>query len=134
VARWLAVLLSTCCAALSACGGDDDARREAEQVVRDFVKATNTRDVDAICGRLLTQEFLERNTGGVGEGAERACRAQLETARGLRTRLVRIARVTVDGERASVRALLLTQGHEGVRVFSVVEEDDGWKLAGARGE
>jgi limonene-1,2-epoxide hydrolase len=134
VARWLAALTLVCSLALPACGDDDDERREAEQTVRAFVKATNDRDVDAICGRLLTQEFLERNTGGVGEGAERACHSQLRTARGLRTRLVRIARVKVDGERASVRAVLVTQGHEGVRVFQVVREDDDWKLAGARGE
>ncbi len=103
-------------------------------MVRDFVKATSARDVDAICGRLLTQEFLERNTGGVGDGAERACRSQLRGSRVVRTRVVRIESSKVDGDRASVRAVLATQGQSRPRTFRLAQEDGEWKIAGAVGE
>ena len=102
--------------------------------MRDFAKATSTRDVDAICGRLLTQDFLERNTGGVGEGAERACRAQLRGSRVVETRIVRIERTRVDDDRASVRAVLTTEGQRRPRTFRLVQEDGEWKIAGAVGE
>jgi hypothetical protein len=120
--------------AIAACGqSDSDKRKGAEQVVRDFVRATNSHDADAICGRLLTQEFLERTTGGMGEGAQRACRSQLHGVRGLEIRLVRMGSVRLHGDRATVRAVLVAQGRPGERVFDVVREDGDWKLAGARG-
>ena len=128
----LASLLVLLCTALAACGGDDS--KEAEQTVRDFVEATNSRDVDAICGRLLTQDFLERNTGGVGEGAQRACRSQLKAGRVVEARLVRLEDPRVDGDRATVVTVLESQGRERTRSFRLVREDGDWKIAGARGE
>jgi hypothetical protein len=130
-ARQLLITPLVLCAALGACGGGNDG---PEQTVRAFAKATSTRDVGAICGRLLTQDFLERNTGGVGEGAERACRSQLRQARVVKTRVVRIERTSVDGDHARVRVLLATQGQQRPRSFELVREDGDWKIAGAAGE
>jgi ketosteroid isomerase-like protein len=132
VSRRLVSLIVVLCAGLAACGGDDS--KDAEQTVRDFLEATNTRDVDAICGRLLTQDFLERNTGGVGEGAQRACRAQLKAGQVVEARLVRLREPRVDGDRATVTAVLASQGRQRTRTFRLVREDGDWKIAGARGE
>jgi hypothetical protein len=120
------------CVALTACGGDDG--KDAEQTVRDFIQATNSRDVDAICGRLLTQDFLERNTGGVGEGAQRACRSQLRTGQVVKARLLRLDEPKLDGDRATVATVLKSQGRQRTRTFRLVQEDGDWKIAGARGE
>jgi hypothetical protein len=130
-ARRLPLALLLLCVALAGCGDDPG---DPEQVVRDFAKATSTRDVGAICGRLLTQEFLERNTGGVGEGAERACRSQLRGSRVVKTRVVRIESAKVDDDRASVRAVLATEGQRRPRTFRLVQEDGEWRIAGAVGE
>ena len=58
--------------ALGACGGGDDSK-DAQRAVRDFVQATNDRDGDRLCGRLLSQEYMEKATGASGGQAEDAC-------------------------------------------------------------
>ena len=120
-----AVLASTL--ALFACGGGDD-REEVEQVVRDFVQATNERDGERLCGDLLTQEYLEKYTGATGDGAAEACEEQLDVISGLRLRLIAVERVTVDGEAATVRATIATGGQRATRRFELAKEDGDWKL------
>jgi hypothetical protein len=117
----------------TACGGDDDDTQQVKQTVRQFVQATDQRDVDAFCGRLVTQEFLEQSTGAVGDQAEDACRQQLRAVTGLRLRLLRFKRTEIDGDRARVTAILETQGQRQVRVLRLREEDGDWKLAGGSG-
>jgi hypothetical protein len=117
----------------AACGGDDDDTGQVKQTVRQFVRATDQRDADAFCGRLVTQEFLEQTTGAVGDQAEDACRQQLRAVTGLRLRLLRIKRTEIDEDRARVTAVLETQGQRQVRVLRLREEDGDWKLAGGSG-
>ena len=116
---------------LASCGGgtDDDAE-EAEQVVRDFVSATNARDADRLCGEILTQDYMEKATGASGEAAGEACRSELKLLKGLRLRLLRVADVELDGDQARVRAQLLTGRQQQLRVFEVRREDGRWRLAG----
>jgi hypothetical protein len=117
---------------LAACGGssdDDDEAAAAQQAVRDFVEATNARDGDRLCGELLTEEYKEQASGAVGEAAERSCRRQLELTTGLTLGVVSIGRTTVDGERATVRAVLDTDGVQAPRLFRLEKEDGSWKLA-----
>lgn len=123
--------LLVACLALTACGDDPG---DPERTVREFAKATSARDVDALCGRLLTQDFLERTTGGVGDGAERACRSQLRGSRVAKTRVVRVTKTTVDDDRASVRVVLATEGQQRPRTFWLVDEDGAWRIDGAVGE
>jgi hypothetical protein len=113
--------------ALAACGGGDDAE-DARQAVRDFVEATNARDGDQLCGELLTQEYLEKYTGATGDDAEDACKQQLDIISGLRLRLVKIDGVTVDGDRATVRATIATGGQRMARRFGLAKQDGDWKL------
>jgi ketosteroid isomerase-like protein len=128
VARVLPLLLL----ALAGCGGNgggDDDADEVRQTVRDFVEATNQRDADTLCGDLLTQEYLEKSTLATGDQAGEACRRQLEVTADLRLRLISVAEPRVDGDEATVRAVIDTDGVRAPRLFHLEHEDGRWKLA-----
>ncbi len=128
----LALLLL--CALAAGCGGSDaESDGDPAQTVRDFVTATRDRDATTFCGRLVTQEFLEQTTGATGESAKGACEKELKAVRGLQLKLVRIEKTTVDGDKATVRAVLVTEGRRDERTFRLEREDDRWKLAGGSG-
>jgi hypothetical protein len=128
VARVLPLLLL----ALAGCGGsgsaDDDAD-DVRQTVRDFVEATNERDGDTLCGELLTQEYLEKSTLAKGDRAGEACRRQLAVTADLRLRLLSVGEPKVDGDEATVRAVIDTDGVRAPRLFRLEQEDGRWKLA-----
>ena len=126
VARILPLLLL----ALAGCGGGaDDDPDEARQTVRDFVEATNQRDGETLCGELLTREYIEKSTLAKGDQADEACRRQLKQTVDLRLRLVSVGRTRVDGDEATVRAVLDTDGVQAPRLFRLEREDGRWKLA-----
>ena len=128
IARAGAALLAAAILALAACGGDD--RDEAEQTVKSFVSATNEREGEGFCRELVTQEFLEQNTGATGERAAEVCQRQLEAIQGLEVKLVKIRSTEIDGDRARVTAVLETQGRRHVQVLRLQKEDGDWKLTG----
>jgi ketosteroid isomerase-like protein len=129
----LALTLSAALAlALPACGGGDD-KEDIEQTVRDFVSATNDRDAEAFCGELVTQEFLEQSTGAKGDEAEDECKRQLEAIKGLEAELVEIRRTEVDGDSATVRAVIEVQGDVTPQTLRLQKEDGRWKLTGGGG-
>ena len=119
----------TCLLALVAgCGGDD--RKDAEQTVRDFVKAVNERDADAYCDDLITQAFLEKSTFAKGDQASESCKRTFKAIKGLHIELVRIVKTEVDGDEATVVAVLRRPGGE-IRQRLQLEKDGGdWKLSG----
>jgi predicted lipid-binding transport protein (Tim44 family) len=132
MARLPLVLATLAVLLIPACGGDD--RKDVEQTVRAFVRATDQRDAETFCAELVTQEFLEQSTGATGDRAKDACEQQLSAVTGLRVKLVRIMRIEIDGDRAEVTAVLRTQGRRDVRLLRLKREDGDWKLAGGRGE
>jgi ketosteroid isomerase-like protein len=126
VARFVALLCLL--ALLAGCGGDD--KKDAEQTVRDFVEAVNERDADAYCDELITEEFREKSTFATGDEASESCKEQLKAIKGLRIELVRIVSTKVDGDKATVIAVLRRPGGE-IRQRLQLEKDGGdWKLAG----
>jgi hypothetical protein len=125
-------MLVLCALGLGACGGSND-KQKAEQTVRDFVKATNSRDADKFCDHLVSQQFLEQSTGAKGDKAHEACRTQLKSLKGLKVKLEKISSTKVEGNRATVRAVLSTQGQKQDQVLRLTKEGGDWKLAGGSG-
>jgi ketosteroid isomerase-like protein len=116
--------------AVSGCGGGDD-KTDAEQTVRDFVQATRERDADKFCDELVTQEFLEQTIGATGDKAKESCKREFRNLRGLRVTLIRVVRTEVDGDTATVTAVLDRQGQRLRQELRLKKEDGDWKLAGA---
>ena len=118
-------------ALLAGCGGDD--KKDAEQTVRDFVKAVNERDADAYCDDLITEGFREKSTFAKGDAASESCKRQLKAIKGLHIELVRIVRTKVDGDKATTTVVFRRSG-EHVRQQVLLEKDGGdWKIAGGTG-
>jgi ketosteroid isomerase-like protein len=116
-------------AVLAGCGGGND-KQDAQQTVRDFVTAVNERDADAYCDDLITKEFREKSTFATGDRASESCKRQLKAIRSLHIELVRIVSTKVDGEKATVTAVLRRPGGQ-VRQQLQLEKDGGdWKLSG----
>jgi hypothetical protein len=115
--------------AVAGCGGGDD-KSDAEQTVSDFVQATRERDADKFCDELVTQEFLEQTIGATGDKARESCKREFSNLSGLRVDLVRIEKTTVDGDHATVTAVLNRQGQRIKQELRLKKEDGDWKLAG----
>ena len=125
----LAVLICLV-ALLTSCGGDD--KKDAEQTVRDFVTALQKRDADTFCDDLVTEDFLGQFSGATGDKAKESCKRELNSLTGLgEVRLVKIEGVKVDGDDASVTAVLERQGQRQRQVYRLKKEDGDWKLSGA---
>jgi hypothetical protein len=117
-------------AILAGCGGNDE--EDAQQTVRDFVTALRDRDADKFCDDLLTEDFLERFSGASGDNASESCKRELKSISGIeRVKLVKIDKAKVDGDSASVRAVILRQGQRIDQVYRLKKEDGDWKLTGA---
>lgn len=131
MARALTALAALCAIGLSACGGND--KDEVDTTVRDFVKATNSRDAKAFCDKLVSQQFLEESTGAKGGKARDACHQQMKSLKSLKLKLQKISNTKVDGDNARVRTVLLVQGQTQDQVFRLRKEGGDWKLAGGAG-
>jgi hypothetical protein len=116
---------------LAGCGGGGDDKQEADQTVRDFVKAVNTRDADTYCDKLITKDFLEKSTFATGDKASESCKREMKAITGLHIRLVRIVSTKVDGDNATVTAVLGRAGQELKQELKLHKEDGDWKLAGS---
>jgi len=124
------VLLICLLVAVSGCGGDD--KKDAQQTVRDFVKALNTRDADRYCDDLVTKEFLEKTTLSTGDEdkARESCKREFGNLT-VRVNLTKIGATKVDGDKATVTAVLTRQGQSIKQRLLLEKEDGDWKLAGA---
>ena len=117
---------------LAGCGGGDD-KEEAQQTIRDFVEAINTRDADTYCDDLITEEFREKSTFATGDEARNSCKRQLRAIEGLRLELVRFGRTKIDGETATVNVVLRRSGQEIPQRVKLEKDGGDWKIAGGAG-
>jgi ketosteroid isomerase-like protein len=122
-------------ALLAGCGGGGggDDKKQAEQTVRDFVKAVNTRDADAYCDDLITKEFREKTTFAKGDRASESCKREFGAIKGLRLRLDRIVRTNVDGDSATTVVRIGRAGAVTQQRIELEKEDGEWKIAGGAG-
>ena len=128
MARYVALICVL--ALLAGCGGDD--KKDAEQTVRDFVTALRERDADTFCDDLVTKDFLGEFSGATGDKAKESCKRELKNVTGLQdVKLVKIQSTKVDGEEATVTAVLQRQGLRQRQVYRLNKEDGDWKLSGA---
>src|SRR3954463_16518971 len=114
---------------LAGCGGGND-KHEAEQTVRDFVKAVNTRDADTYCDDLITKEFREKSTFATGDRANESCKRDFRAIRGLHLRLERVVRTKVDGDRATVTVRIGRTGSVTQQQIKLEKDGGDWKIAG----
>ncbi len=110
-------------------GGGDDKQHVTETVQR-FVKAVNTRDADTYCDDLITEQFREKSTFATGDKASESCKREMRAISGLHIKLVRIVDVKVDGDKATVTAVIGRSGQELKQQLKLEKEDGDWKLAG----
>jgi ketosteroid isomerase-like protein len=116
-------------AAVSGCGGDD--KEDAEQAVRDFATAVRERDADRLCDDILTDDFIGAFSGASGDEGRESCKREIKLLSGLKLKLVRIVRTKVDGDNASVTAVIDREGRPFRQVYKLQKEDGDWKIAGA---
>ena len=118
---------------LAGCGGGGNDREEAQQTIRDFVEAVNKRDADTYCDELITEEFREQSTFTEGDRARESCKKQLRAISGLKLKLVRFGRTTVDGDKATVNVVLSRSGQEITQRVKLEKDGGDWKIAGGAG-
>jgi ABC-type glycerol-3-phosphate transport system substrate-binding protein len=113
--------------ALAACGGGSD-KEKAEQTVRDIASATNDSDGDKFCD-LVTTQFLEQTTGAKGDKAKDACKKQIDSLKNPDLKVAKISKTEINGDKATVTAVLETSGQKRPQIFNLQKEDGDYKLA-----
>jgi ketosteroid isomerase-like protein len=113
--------------ALSACGGGDD-QAQARDTVRQFFVALHKRDAAKLCDHLLSKDFLKQTTFGTGD-AKQECRRQFKDLKAPPFKLVRLGRVTVDGDKATVGTVIERDDQAQPQVFRLKKEAGAWRLA-----
>jgi ABC-type glycerol-3-phosphate transport system substrate-binding protein len=116
--------------ALAACGGGSD-KDDAEQTVQDIASATNDSDGDKFCD-LVTTEFLEQTTGAKGDKAKDACKKQIDSLKNPDLKVDKISKTEIDGDNATVTAVLVSSGQKRPQVFNLKKQDGEFKLASAK--
>ena len=130
--RAAATLAAGALLAAAGCGGDDD-EQQIRRAMRELVAALNAHDGKKFCDELVTQEFLETQTFANGDRAHDECKRLLGQIRGLRLKLVRIASVKVNDDRARVKAVLSFQGQEQDQLYRLQRESGDWRFASGPG-
>jgi hypothetical protein len=121
----LPFLLLASALAFAACGGGDSgAEGKIEETIETSVSTTDPSK----CTELMTQTFVEQNSGESGAAAIESCEEEAaDTSDDPDS--VEIAAVEVDGADATAEVAFVGGGFDGQTVeVALVEEDDTWKL------
>jgi len=114
-------------AVISGCGGGDD-KKDAQQVVRDFVTAVNAKDGKTFCNEVATREYVEKVTAATGDSAIKQCESQIKQIRQPKYKLSKLVKTTLKGDRATVIVELEQQGRIRRQLFQLVKEDGEFRL------
>ena len=112
--------------ALPACGGGDD-QAQAKDAVRQFFTALHERDAAKLCDHLLSKDFLKTTTLGTGD-PKQECRRQFKDLKTPGFKLVRVGKVTVNGDKATVGTVIERDAQPQPQVFRLKKEDGDWRL------
>ncbi|MGI8750396.1 MAG: hypothetical protein ACR2J6_07595 [Thermoleophilaceae bacterium] len=113
---------------LAGCGGADS-EQDAQQVVKDFPTAVNERDGKKFCTELTTRAYLERVTATMGDASIRQCEQQIDSLRlQQKYKVVKFAKTKIDGDTATVTAVLELQGKRRPQVFRLRRQDGEFRL------
>jgi hypothetical protein len=114
---------------VSACGGQEDPAKQAQGVVKDFAKAVNDRDGKTFCHDLVTRSYLEQITLAKGKSAESQCERQIDTLRlQQKYKVVKFDKTKIDGDKATVTAVLQVERLRRPQVFRLRKEDGKFRL------
>ena len=114
---------------VAGCGGGSD-ETDAKSTVTQFFTAMHKQDTAKLCDDLLTKDFIEESTGATGDRAGQECRSQFKSLRATNIKLVKVNKVEIDGDDATVTATVGAQGQTRPQVFRLKKEDGAWRLAG----
>lgn len=116
--------------ALGACGGGSD-KDDAESTVKDIATATSESDGERFCG-LISKQLQEQLTGAKGDKAKDSCRKVIDAQKGREVKVTKITKTELDGDNATVTAVLEDSGRKRPQVFKLKKEDGEFRLASAR--
>ena len=128
VSPWVVVLTAV---ALGSCGGEDEEPKPisgpAKQVaatITSLERATAKRDFDTVCDELLAAAVRRQAGGG-------ACAGQLRrTAAGVREPRIRIRKIDIEGDKATVAVTTRARGQAPAEDTVVLVRDDGqWRIS-----
>src|SRR3954453_6028265 len=120
--RRLLILALIAAACLAGCGGGND-KQEAGDTVKQFFAALQKRDVDKLCDRLLTKDFIERTFGATGDRARQECRSEFKLLKTTDFKLVSVDKVVVSGDKARVQTTIERGGQPQPQIFRLQKED-----------
>jgi ketosteroid isomerase-like protein len=125
--RHLIAATLTVVMALSACGGGSD-ESQAKDTVKQFFTALQKRDAAKLCDHLLSKDFIKETTLGTDD-PKQECRRQFKQLKTPGFRLVRVGNVKVNGDNATVAAVIERDNQPQPQVFRLKREDGSWRLA-----
>lgn len=118
-------LLLASALALAACGGGGSGD---EEKIEETITTSVTSTDPSKCTELMTQAFVEQNSGESGEAAIKECEGEAgDTSDDPDS--VEVSAIGVDGSEATAEVAFVGGGFDGQTVsVALVEEEDQWKL------
>jgi hypothetical protein len=116
--------------AAAGCGGGPSEEEKVRQTVTDLVRATEAKDYQALCDRILAPSLIE-DLKQVGLPCEVALQQALGDVREPR---LTIGRITIDGDRAKAEVRTSAAGQAPSQdVVELVQLDDQWRISALAG-
>jgi hypothetical protein len=110
--------------ALSGCGATQ--RDEVQAKVQQFARATAAGDYVTLCQQVLAPSLIQRL-----QGADLSCQQAMRVfVRSVKNPTLSIAKITVQGQRASAVVLAAATGQRAaLTTIQLIDTKQGWRLA-----